>query len=136
LFAATLLAVGHHSHPSFYDACKSVTIEGKVDSVEWKNPHVLIDLTTADGKVYRAEWMSAGALERQRIEPPKAGESLVVTGNPMRDVAAINARFPELNLKPPKNPAVDVRQIRRAASDSVIWKSEPPDPTHLNCAEK
>ena len=126
-----LLAMGHHSHPTFYDQCKSVTIEGKVDSVQWKNPHVLIDLTTADGNAYRAEWTSAGALERRAIEPPKAGDNLVVTGNPMRDVAAIRARFPDLKLESPQKPVVDVAQIRRA-SDGLSWNRDP-QPTPQNC---
>ena len=132
--AATLVAMAHHSHPAFYDACKSVTIEGKVDSVQWKNPHVLIDLTTADGKAYRAEWTSVGALERRSVKPPQAGDTLVVTGDSMRDVAAINARFPELNLKPPQNPVLDVAEIHDA-SNSWSWKRDS-EPTALNCGEK
>ena len=126
--------MAHHSHPAFYDACKSVTIEGKVDSVQWKNPHVLIDLTTADGKAYRAEWTSVGALERRAVKPPRAGDNLVVTGDSMRDVAAINARFPELKLQPPQNPVVDVAEIRDA-SNSWSWKRDS-EPTSLNCGEK
>ena len=129
-----LLAAAHHSHPAFYDACKSVTIAGKVDSVQWKNPHVLIDLTTADGKAYRAEWTSAGALERGAIAPPKAGDDVVVVGSPMRDVAAIRARFPDLKLEAPQKPVVDVTQIRRA-SDGFRWTRDL-DPTPQNCAEK
>jgi len=31
-------------HGMFYDACTSVTIEGRVESIQWKNPHILIDL--------------------------------------------------------------------------------------------
>ncbi|HUK34148.1 MAG TPA: DUF6152 family protein [Vicinamibacterales bacterium] len=127
-------AAAHHSHPAFYDACKSLTIEGKIDSVQWKNPHVLIDLTTADGRAYRAEWTSVGALARRRMEPPKPGDSLVVTGNPMRDVAAIRARFPDVKFEPSDKPVVDVTQIRDA-SNSWNWTRDP-DPTPLKCGEK
>ena len=42
-------AQAHHSHPFFYDQCKRVTIEGRVESAQWKNPHVLIVLKMDDG---------------------------------------------------------------------------------------
>ena len=124
--AGSLPAGAHHSHPIFYDSCTSLTIEGEVESVQWKNPHVLIDLIANDGKAYRAEWTSAGILERTSIEPPKAGDRVVVRGNPMRDEASIHARFPSLTLGPRDKPVVDLIQIRRA-SDGWNWaRAEPP----------
>ena len=132
--AASVPARAHHSHPAFYDACKSVTIDGKIDSVQWKNPHVLLDVTAADGKVYRADWTSVGALERNKIEPPKVGDRVVITGNPMRDVAEIRARFPDLKLEPPQKPVLDVRQIR-GAGDGWSWTTGP-DVVSPKCGEK
>ena len=32
----------HHSHPYTYDWCRTVAIEGRVESVQWKDPHTLI----------------------------------------------------------------------------------------------
>jgi uncharacterized protein DUF6152 len=29
----------HHSHPYFYDECRSITIEGRVERVEFTDPH-------------------------------------------------------------------------------------------------
>jgi hypothetical protein len=119
-------ASAHHSHPAFYDACTTLAIEGEIESVQWKNPHVLIDLTANDGKAYRAEWTSAGILERTSIQPPKVGDHVIVRGNPMRDVDAIRARFPSLTLTTPPRPVVDLIQIRRA-SDGWNWgRNEPP----------
>lgn len=44
----------HHSFAAVYDQNKPVHVEGVVDQVEWKNPHVLIGLTsTSDGKALR-----------------------------------------------------------------------------------
>jgi hypothetical protein len=126
-------AGAHHSHPIFYDSCTTLTIEGAVESVQWKNPHVLIDLIGNDGKAYRAEWTSAGILERTSIEPPKAGDRVVVRGNPMRDPEAIRARFPSLTLGPPEKPVVDLIQIRRA-SDGWNWAR--PEPTSQDCGRK
>jgi hypothetical protein len=57
LYAAST-ALAHHSHPIFYDQCKKVTIEGRVESAQWKNPHVLIVLRKDDGTTYTAEWTS------------------------------------------------------------------------------
>jgi len=122
---ANVSASAHHSHPAFYDACTTLTIEGEIESVQWKNPHVLIDLIANDGKPYRAEWTSAGILDRTSVGPPKAGDHVVVRGNPMRDVAAIRARFPDLKLETPAKPVVDLIQIRRA-SDGWNWaRAEP-----------
>ena len=118
-------AYAHHSHPLFYDQCKKLTIEGQVESVQWKNPHVLIDLIANDGKAYRAEWTSAAILNSKSVQPPNAGDRVVVRGNPMRDEASIRARFPSLTLGPRTKPVVDLIQIRRV-SDGWNWaRAEP-----------
>ena len=130
-----LAALAHHSHPAFYDACTTVTIEGQIDSVQWKNPHVLLDLTANDGRAYRADWTSAGALERDKIAPPNAGDRVVVTGNPMRDVAAITARFPTLKLEPPAKPVVDVVQIR-GVTNANAWSWSRAVETPQDCGRR
>ena len=112
-----LAALGHHSHPAFYDQCTTVTIEGQIDAVQWKNPHALLDITTNDGKAYRAEWSPPNALKREGIAEPAVGERVTVVGNPMRDIAAIKATFPTLNLEPPAKPVLDVVQIRGVTGD-------------------
>jgi len=128
LLVLTLAALGHHSHPLFYDQCTSVTIEGRIDSVQWKNPHALLDITTDDGKAYRAEWSPPRALERENIMAPKAGERVVVVGNPMRDIAQIKASFPTLNLEPPAKPVLDVVRIR-----GVNWNWSRPQQSQPDC---
>src|SRR5882672_12500998 len=82
-------AYAHHSHGMFYDICTSVTIDGKIETVQWKNPHTLIDLKTNDGTTYRAEWTSLQVLTTMGVAGPaeaalKVGERIVVTGNPRR----------------------------------------------------
>jgi hypothetical protein len=134
VISASVPMNAHHSHPAFYDACQSVTIEGTIDSVQWKNPHVLLDVTASNGRVYRADWTSIGALERNKIEPPKAGDRVVITGNPMRDGAEIRARFPDLKLETPQKPVIDVRQIR-GAGDSWSWATGP-ETVPPKCGEK
>ena len=48
----------HHSHGLFYDQCKKLTIEGRVQSAQWKNPHVLIVVKMDDGTTYTVELTS------------------------------------------------------------------------------
>jgi uncharacterized protein DUF6152 len=124
------VAHAHHSHPLFYDQCKKVTIEGRVESAQWKNPHVLIVLKLDDGTTYTAEWTSLQALTNTGVTGPAqtallAGARVVVTGNPLRDPAQIRASFP--NIQEISNTKiVDVIQIRRM-DDSWSWAQTPPE---------
>ena len=131
--------LAHHSHGMFYDSCASVTVEGKVESVQWKNPHTLIDVKTNEGTAYRAEWTSLQGLTNGGVAGPaqealKVGERVVVTGNPMRDPASIRASFPAYQEPAEKMAVVDLTQIRRA-SDSWSW-ARAPEPTPPRCAQK
>jgi hypothetical protein len=123
--AAASSAYAHHSHGMFYDICTSVTIDGTIDAVQWKNPHILIDFKTNDGTAFRAEWTSPQVLTNMGVAAPgqealKVGERIVVTGNPMRDGAAIRASFPAYKEPAGTMKVIDVAQIRRA-SDSWNW---------------
>jgi hypothetical protein len=124
-------AYAHHSHPLFYDQCKKLTLEGRVESAQWKNPHVLIVLKMDDGTTYTAEWTSLMELTNKGVTGPAqaalmAGARVVVTGNPLRDPAQIRASFP--NIKDIANTnVVDVIQIRRM-DDSWSWgRTAPPE---------
>ena len=122
-------AHAHHSHPLFYDQCKKLTIEGRVESAQWKNPHVLIVLKLDDGSTYTAEWTSLQGLTNNGVAAPAQaalipGARVVVTGNPLRDPAQIRASFP--TIKDISNTKiVDVIQIRRM-DDSWSWARTSP----------
>ena len=79
--AAASSALAHHSHPYFYDSCKSVTVEGRVNSVQWKDPHTLIEVKLDDGTAYSVDWAGLSALTRDGIAasdgPPPAGAIVV-----------------------------------------------------------
>ena len=51
-------AFAHHSHPLTYSWCKSVTVEGRVESVEYKNPHSILVVSHDDGTAYTVDWSS------------------------------------------------------------------------------
>lgn len=136
LCAAALPARGHHSHPIFYDQCKTVTVEGRIERVEWKDPHTQIELRLDDGTTYRVEWTSPAVLSRMRIlgraqDALRFGARVVATGNPPRDGAYVRGRFPELKDYNPDPKVVDPMLIRRA-DDSWNWKVGDPAP----CADK
>ena len=121
-------AHAHHSHPYFYDQCTSITIEGRVDSVQWKDPHTVIVVRLDDGTAYTVDWNALNALTRDGIiGPAKAalmfGARIAVTGNPIRSTAQIREHFPD--YKTEVNPkTVDPRLIRRV-SDSWSWAARP-----------
>src|SRR4051812_32843315 len=63
-------SLAHHSHQTFYDPCKPVTIEGRIESIEWKDPHILLDLDLDDGRTYHAEWISLREVTTRRSIGP------------------------------------------------------------------
>lgn len=125
---AATSALAHHSHLTFYDPCKPVTIEGRIESVQWKDPHTLLDLTLDDGRTYHAEWISLREVTTgTRIGPAQtmltSGARVVITGNPLRDAAQIRATVPDYKGDARGPNLVDVAQMRRA-DDSWSWRAE------------
>ena len=132
---AAFPASAHHSHPYFYDQCKSVTIEGRIESIVFKDPHSIIVLKTGDGTAYTVDWAGLRGLTRDGVvDSAKAalvfGARVVVTGNPIRDVAQIQAHFS--NIKSVNPNTVDPRSIRRVSGD-FSWALSPTPPTPPNC---
>ena len=138
LAAAASSASAHHSHPYFYDQCKSVTIEGRIESVVFKDPHSIIVLKTDDGTAYTVDWVGLRGLANTGVlDSAKAalvfGAPIVVTGNPLRDLAQIQSHFS--NIKSVNPNTVDPRSIRGVGSN-FIWALSPPPPTPPNCDRK
>ncbi len=125
----------HHSHPYFYDQCRSITVEGRVERVEFKDPHTWIFLRLDDGTAYTVDWAPSSRLTNNRIIGPAkdalvSGARIVVTGNPIRDTAQIREHFPD--FKSVVNPnTVDPRSIRRVGH-SFSWALSP-SPNSPNC---
>jgi hypothetical protein len=111
-------ALAHHSHPFFYDVCKTVTIEGRVDRVDFKNPHTLIFLITDEGTAYTVDWAGLTGLTNNGWLG-RAKESLVfgarisVTGARIRTTAEIREHFPDFASVVNPN-TLDPALIRRA----------------------
>ena len=128
LCTAASSAYAHHSHPYFYDECKSITIEGRVERVEFKDPHTRVVLRMDDGTAYTVDWAPLSRLTNDRIIGPAKealvfGARVVVAGNRIRDAAQIQEHFPD--FKSDVNPnTVDPRSIRRVG-DSFSWALSP-----------
>jgi len=117
-------AYAHHSHPYFYDECQSVTIEGRIERVEFKDPHTRVVLRLADGAAYTVDWAGLRGLTRDGIiGPAKAalvfGARVVVAGNRIRSAAQIREHFPDFTSEVNPN-TIDPSSIRRA-DDSFRW---------------
>jgi hypothetical protein len=129
LVAASCLCVvssahAHHSHPYFYDQCRSITIEGRVESVEWKDPHTLIVLRLDDGAAYTVDWNGLSSMANGGVSgPAKAalilGARIAVAGNPIRSSARIREFFPDYTHEVNPN-TVDPTLMRRV-DDSWSW---------------
>ncbi len=135
--AAASTASAHHSHPYFYDQCRNITLEGRIESVEFKDPHTIIVLRLDDGTAYTVDWAGLRGLTREHVIGPAqealvVGARVVVTGNPIRDVAQIREHFPNIERVNPNT--VDPRSIRRVG-DEFSWALSP-SPNPPNCDRK
>jgi hypothetical protein len=83
-------ALAHHSF-AIFDASRIVILDGTVREFKWTNPHVLIILAVADGKVEPAQWAiemnGPGAIAREGWKPQtlKPGMKVEVTIHPLVD---------------------------------------------------
>jgi hypothetical protein len=138
LFVAPMAhsTTAHHSHPYFYDECRSITIEGQVERVDFKDPHTWIVLRLDDGTAYTVDWAGLRGLTNTRVIGPArdallSGTRVVVTGNRIRTLAEIQSHFPD--FKGPVDPnVVDPSSIRRT-DDSFRW-ALPPRVNPPSCA--
>ena len=107
----------HHSHPDFLTDQRA-TVEGRIESLKYENPHSQMTLLTADATLYTIEWASAGqlripgnCLETIYSETLNIGDHVVVVGLPPRD--------------PLRHELVVVKQVYRP-QDGWRWFREGP----------
>ena len=108
IVAAASSAYAHHSHPLTYDWCTTLTIEGKVEKVEYKDPHSHIFLRLDSGTLWTVDWAPLAGLKNSgRLDPGQTalvvGARVAVTGAPMRTLAEIRQHFPDYNTEPNPN---------------------------------
>ena len=136
-------AFAHHSHPIFYDQCTRITIEGRVERVEFKEPHSQIFLRTDDGTAYTVDWARLRNLTNNLILGP-AKEALVfgarvsVMGNPIRTTAQIRELSPAFSgvVNPNTIDLLAIRRVGDGSSWAVSRSPNPIPPIPPNCAGK
>lgn len=91
IVAANASISAHHSFAAFYDEDESVSVQGTIVELAYKNPHAWVhfDARDNDGKVQRigAEWANPGRLAQQGIlqDTLKPGDHVIITGSPSRN---------------------------------------------------
>lgn len=100
-------ASAHHSFASTYSEDKSVTIEGELVQLLFRNPHSFVHVTVREknGSMvrYAVEWSGAAQLGEQGVksETLKLGDRLVINGNPGRNPSDHRVRM--ISLRRPRD---------------------------------
>jgi hypothetical protein len=100
-------AYAHHSFAATYREKDSVTIEGELVQLDFRNPHSFVHVMVKekDGSMvrYAIEWGGVGQLGQQGItrDTFKVGDHVVITGAPGRNPADHRVRM--VTLKRPSD---------------------------------
>jgi len=54
-------AIAHHSNPLYFDMSRAITLDGKIQRLEWINPHILLYLQSKNDKGELETWILQGA---------------------------------------------------------------------------
>jgi hypothetical protein len=85
-----ITAYAHHSIGATYDGTKEVKLTGKIVEFNFRNPHAFVHVEAPDDKGvmqrWAVEWGGAASLGGQGVTRTtlKAGDEVVITGNPAR----------------------------------------------------
>ncbi len=84
------MVYAHHSIAATYDGKKEVKLTGKIVEFDFRNPHAFVHIEAPDSngvmQRWAVEWGGASSLGGQGVTRTtlKAGDEVVVTGNPAR----------------------------------------------------
>jgi hypothetical protein len=84
-------AYGHHSFAAEYLEDQTVSVEGNVVELEYRNPHAWVHILAPDkqGRIQKvsAEWGGTSRLSQQGVtkDSLKPGDRVIVTGSPSRN---------------------------------------------------
>lgn len=82
---------GHHSFAATYFVDQEVSIDGTLTQFLFRNPHSFVKVSVKDKEgqeqVWSIEWGGGAQLTQQHVtrDTLKAGDHVIVTGNPGRD---------------------------------------------------
>ena len=90
VLACGITAYAHHSIGATYDGSKEVKLVGKIVEFNFRNPHAFVHVEAPDEKGvmqrWAVEWGGAASLGGQGVTRTtlKAGDEVIITGNPAR----------------------------------------------------
>ena len=58
ILALCIAAAASAHHPPLMERCYSLTFDGQVEQIEWRNPHVELFIRTAGGESHRVTWLN------------------------------------------------------------------------------
>jgi hypothetical protein len=109
------VAWAHHGYAAFFSPMdRTVAIEGDLESLQYANPHVVMQIRAADSTLYRVTWQASRWVERQAGVTKstfKVGDHLLITAAPSHD--------------PASHDLTQVREVRRPR-DGWAWRSTAP----------
>ena len=111
-FALAPTVFAHHSFPGTYMEDRTITIEGELAQLVFRNPHSFVQVLVEERRGarvrYDVEWIGAGELARQGITPAtfKQGDRVVISGIPGANLADHRVRMLSL----------------RRLKDGLAWK--------------
>lgn len=100
-------AYAHHSFPGTYLEGRTITIQGELVQILFRNPHSFVQVMVKeqDGSVvrYAVEWVGASELGRQGVTATtlKGGDLVVISGVPGRNPSDHRVRM--TSLRRPKD---------------------------------
>jgi hypothetical protein len=113
--SAATQAYAHHSFAATYRESQTVTIEGELVQLDFRNPHSFVHVMVKekDGSMvrYGVEWGGVGQLGQQGVtrDTLKIGDHVIITGAPGRNAADHRVRMVTL----------------RRPSDGFTWGQAP-----------
>jgi len=113
--SAATQAYAHHSFAATYRESQTVTIEGELVQLDFRNPHSFVHIMVKekDGSMvrYGVEWGGVGQLGQQGVtrDTLKIGDHVIITGAPGRNAADHRVRMVTL----------------RRPSDGFTWGQAP-----------
>lgn len=105
--ALAVQASAHHSFPGTYTEDRTITIQGELVQIVFRNPHSFVQVMVKErnGSLakYAVEWVGAGELVGQGVTQHtlKQGDYVIISGLPGRDPA--DRRLRMLSLRRPKD---------------------------------
>ena len=81
----------HHAVGDVFDERQTLTLEGEIVALVYRNPHSVLHLEVADGqgaeRTWAVEWRGVSLLSKGGVGPTtlRPGDHVVVCGNPGRD---------------------------------------------------